>query len=69
MSKVIIVTKAEIFKQEEFVDVFISATVAEKWLRKNGYPSLQKDGADSYSAKVNGKITLFFIRNSEVKEK
>lgn len=68
-NKVVVVTKAEPYQPEQFVDVFTTEKAAESWLRKNFSPCLEKDGTHSYYVKENGEITLYFIRSREVKGK
>jgi hypothetical protein len=68
-NKIAILTKAELFKEEQFIDVFTSVKIAESWTRKNISQYLKKDGIDSYSVTSNGKTTLYFIRLHEIKSK
>lgn len=68
MDKVVIMTKADLYQPEVFVDVFSTMKVAEGWARKNISQYIKKDG-DSYIYTENGVTKLLFLRGMEVKTK
>lgn len=70
MDKVIIMTKADLFKPEVFVDVFSTIKVAENWARKNISQYIKKDGDSyTYTDSKTGTTKLLFLREMEVKAK
>lgn len=69
-SQVYVITKANLFQPETFVDVCTTLKVAENYLRKNVSQYMKKDGPEEYHYKTEtGKTILYFIRPVEVKEK
>lgn len=64
---VFVLTKAELFQKEEFVDVFLSVKALEKHLRTNVSQYLKKDSEGSYHIDDNGKTTLYFAHKTVVK--
>lgn len=67
INEVFVLTKAEPFQKEEYVDVFISEDVLVKYLKKISQ-YLKKDGDGQYHITDKGETILYFCHKSIVKK-
>jgi len=66
--EVYVLTKAKLFQNQEFVDVFSSLKSLEKHLRTKVSPYVKKDTiGNSYTVDDKGDITLYFAHKTIVK--
>lgn len=66
-NSVVVLTKAELFQKEEFVDVYSSVGALEKYLRTDVSKYIKKDGEGQYHVDNNGATTLYFAHETTIK--